>query len=273
MESHLRRYWWQYVIVDEAHVLKNEQSDISVAISKLHAVHTMLLSGTPLQNNMHELWALLSALHPSVFDDPTPFDNCFDLTHQVVDKAMLAKAHLMMQDLMIRRVKSQVEATVPDKEEMKIYCALTEMQRYWIRALLTHQADLIMTAEKHLGRAKDRAADQWKKLNNLLMQLRKVCNHPWLLPGAESDFDGETDETIVEGSGKLAMLDRLLPALQAKGHRCVIFSQFTSMLDILEDYINMRGYEYARLDGSVGRVKRTGAPVADRFRRGCFVVG
>jgi SWI/SNF-related matrix-associated actin-dependent regulator of chromatin subfamily A member 5 len=257
MENHLKRYWWQYLIVDEAHVLKNENSEISIVVSKLHSVQTMLLTGTPLQNNMHELWALLHVLHPKLFDDSVPFDKCFDLTHHISDEAMLAKAHLMMQHLMIRRVKSQVEVTVPDKEEMKIYCPLTDMQKYWTRKLLTHQADLIMTADKNLDAHGKGKKDTWKKLNNLLMQLRKVCNHPYQLPGAELDFDGGTDEDIVEGSGKLAMLDRMLPALQRNGHRCVIFSQFTSMLDILEDYIIMRGYDYARLDGSTNRVQRT----------------
>ena len=260
MEKQLKKHLWQYIVVDEAHVLKNEEAEISRVVSKLKSVHIMLLTGTPLQNNLHELWALLKILHPDVFDTKNgslPFDDCFDLTHQMVDKEMLQKANLMMGHLMKRRVKSQVESTVPPKEEMKIFCPLTALQRFWIEKLLTSQSDLIMTAEKNMQGEDEKYQDQYKKLNNLLMQLRKVCNHPYQLPGAEPDFDGSTDEDIVDGSGKLALLDKMLPALQKKNHRCVLFSQFTQMLDILEDYLIMRGYEYARLDGSTNRVKRT----------------
>ena len=88
------------------------------------------------------------------------------------------------------------------------------------------------------------------------MQLRKVCDHPWLMPGAEEISSGETTEEIVEASGKLKLLDRMLKKLKAGGHRVVLFSQFTSMLDILEDYLELRGYEFVRLDGSTNRYRR-----------------
>jgi SNF2 family DNA or RNA helicase len=88
----------------------------------------------------------------------------------------------------------------------------------------------------------DREAHEWKRLNNLLMQLRKVCNHPFSLPGSEPAFDGEsTGEAIVQASGKLVVLDKLLAKLKAAGHRVVLFSQFVMILDILEDYMKLRG--------------------------------
>ena len=87
-----------------------------------------------------------------------------------------------------------------------------------------------------------------------MMQLRKCTNHPYLFEEADP---GPTDERLVEASGKLRVLDRLLPKLQAAGHRCVLFSQFTSVLDVLEDYLNYRGYAFCRLDGGTNRVQRT----------------
>ena len=99
--------------------------------------------------------------------------------------------------------------------------------------------------------------DEWKKLNSLLMQLRKICCHPYLMPGAEHNFDGNTtSEDIVEASAKMKLLDQLLQQLKQKGHRVVLFSQFIGMLDILEDYIIMRGWDYCRLDGSTPRARR-----------------
>jgi SWI/SNF-related matrix-associated actin-dependent regulator of chromatin subfamily A member 5 len=89
-----------------------------------------------------------------------------------------------------------------------------------------------------------------------MMQLRKCCNHPYLFPGAEPDFDGSTSDDLIQASGKLQTLDLLLKKLQERGHRVVIFSQFTSMLDILSDFLKLREYKHARLDGSTNRVQR-----------------
>ena len=109
------------------------------------------------------------------------------------------------------------------------------------------------------------AGNDWAKLQSLMMQLRKVCNHPFLFPNAEAAVEasfssgawkGQCTETIVTSSGKMEMLDRLLRRLKSKGHRVVIFSQFTQMLDIIDDFLVMRGYQFARLDGSTNRVQR-----------------
>lgn len=102
----------------------------------------------------------------------------------------------------------------------------------------------------------DKESNDWRKLQQLLMQLRKCINHPYNFPGAEPDFDGNTSEDIVTASGKMMVLDQLLRKLKEKGHRVVLFSQFNTMLDIIEDYLNMRGYKYRRLDGSTNRVQR-----------------
>ena len=92
----------------------------------------------------------------------------------------------------------------------------------------------------------------WRKLMNLLLQLRKVCNHVYLMPDAAPD-PYVIDQDLVAGSGKLEMLDRMLPRLRADGHRVLLFSQFTSMLDILEDYCEYRDLPFVRLDGNTNR--------------------
>ena len=96
----------------------------------------------------------------------------------------------------------------------------------------------------------------WKKLQSLLMQLRKCCNHPYLFEGADPD-PGVTDESLIEASGKVHGLDRLLTKLKDRGHRVVLFSQFTTTLDLLDDVLRYRGYEFSRLDGGTNRVQRT----------------
>ena len=110
-----------------------------------------------------------------------------------------------------------------------------------------------------------------KVLSNLVMQLRKCCLHPFLFDGAEVDIDDTTCEDLIAASGKLTVLDMLLRSLYEKKHRVVLFSQFTSMLDILDDYCTMRGYKHCRFDGSTARAKRNfvvnkfNAPGSDCF--------
>ena len=249
--------WWRYVILDEGHIIKNEASDISKAVRRFHFEHALLLTGTPLQNDLHELWALLNFLFPDVFPDARVFDAAFDRGGGAGDPAVLRKAHAMMGKLMLRRVKGQVETNLPPKLETKILCPLAESQRWWYKRLLLRQSQLLAELESDAKDAGAGAASGgWKKLQSLLMQLRKCCNHPYLFEGADPD-PGVTDDGLVKASGKLDVLDRLLTKLKAKGHRCVLFSQFTSTLDILDDVLRYRGYEFSRLDGSTNRVQRT----------------
>lgn len=108
-------------------------------------------------------------------------------------------------------------------------------------------------------------------LSNLVMQLRKCCLHPYLFDGAETDIENPTCEDLIAASGKLAVLDKLLRSLYEKNHRVVLFSQFTSVLDILDDYCTMRGFKHCRFDGSTLRAKRNfivnqfNAPGSDYF--------
>ncbi|EGB07762.1 hypothetical protein AURANDRAFT_37691, partial [Aureococcus anophagefferens] len=250
--------WWRYVILDEGHIIKNEASDISKAVRRFHFEHALLLTGTPLQNDLHELWALLNFLFPDVFPESAAFDAAFDRGGGAAgDGSQLRRANEMMAALMKRRVKQEVEQRLPPKIETKILCPLAPCQRWWYKRLLLRQSQLLAELESDAKDAGAGAASGgWKKLQSLLMQLRKCCNHPYLFEGADPD-PGVTDDALVEASGKLHVLDRLLTKLKAKGHRCVLFSQFTSTLDLLDDVLRYRGYEFSRLDGSTNRVQRT----------------
>ena len=130
-------------------------------------------------------------------------------------------------------------------------------QLFWYKRLLLRESSLLRDLEtSYVGEASAAGAD-WKRLQSLLMQLRKCCNHPFLFPSAEPSAHEEYMPQLIAGSGKFALLDRLLAKLFAAGHRVVLFSQFTSTLDLLEELLQFRQYKYCRLDGSTNRVQRT----------------
>ena len=133
---------------------------------------------------------------------------------------------------------------------------LSETQLFWYKRLLLRESALLRDLETENAEHAKSGAD-WKKLSSLLMQLRKCCNHPFLFPGVEGDDDAPYAQQLIDGSGKFQLLDRLLAKLFAGGHRVVLFSQFTSTLDLLEDFLKSRQYKYCRLDGSTNRVQRT----------------
>ena len=132
-------------MLDEGHVIKNEATQISQTLRKLTYNSSLLLTGTPLQNNMHELWALLNFLYPYIFPDGSSdaFDSAFNLAASKVDDDMLTKAHYMLRPFVLRRIKADVEKTLPPKEEIKLYCPLSEMQAFWYKNLLMRESSLL----------------------------------------------------------------------------------------------------------------------------------
>ena len=253
---------WRLFVLDEGHRIKNENAGVSDAVRHIHCQMKLLLTGTPLQNNLHELFALLNFMFPHVFVSAEAFDACFDLARGSVDRSMLVKAKALLAPFILRRVKADVELNLPPKYEVKIGVPLSAPQLFWYKQLLMRDAEMLTqyggagngaAAEAPVAVENSEAAG--KKLQSLLTQLRKCCNHPYLFDGADPDPD-VTDEGLVEVSGKMLLLDRLLAKLKAGGHRVLLFSQFTSMLDILEDFCNMRSYQLCRLDGSCNRVQR-----------------
>jgi SWI/SNF-related matrix-associated actin-dependent regulator of chromatin subfamily A member 5 len=228
------RLMWRYMVLDEGHIIKNEKSQVAQAVRKVRCQSSLLLTGTPLQNNLHELWAVLNFLFPDIFPDSSAFDDCFNLTTSTVNKKTLQKAHYLLRPFLLRRVKSEVEGKLSPKVETKIFCPLSPMQLFWYQRLLLKDSSVLDSAFAEGGDEEDKPQEQqgeWRKLSSLLIQLRKCCNHPYLFPSAETVVatSGEAGEDVVTASGKLQVLDRLLPKLQKNGHRVVLFSQVSHL--------------------------------------------
>ncbi|XP_048043129.1 probable global transcription activator SNF2L1 [Megalobrama amblycephala] len=239
-KSVFKKFNWRYLVIDEAHRIKNEKSKLSEIVREFKTTNRLLLTGTPLQNNLHELWSLLNFLLPDVFNSASDFDSWFDTNNCLGDQKLVERLHAVLRPFLLRRIKAEVEKSLPPKKEVKIYLGLSKMQREWYTRILMKDIDILNSAGK---------MDKMRLLN-ILMQLRKCCNHPYLFDGAEPGPPYTTDTHLVINSGKMVALDKLLPKVQEQGSRVLIFSQMTRVLDILEDYCMWRGFEYCRLDGN-----------------------
>ena len=243
------KFKWEYLIVDEAHKIKNEESQISKRLRQLDSRNRLLLTGTPLQNNLHELWSLLNFLLPEIFSSSADFDEWFNLAGDGEDgqeltdaekeqrnKKIIEQLHRILRPFLLRRIKKEVERTLPPKVEIQVTVGITEQQKQIYRDLL-----------KRNMLEKGNSVTHFK---NILIQLRKVCNHPWLFEGQEPENMENPAEEIVKASGKMVFVDKLLKRSIQDGNQTLIFSGFTTQLDILEDYCYLKGIEYCRLDGS-----------------------
>lgn len=249
-KSHLKKFAWEYIIVDEAHRIKNEDSSLAQIIRLFNSRNRLLITGTPLQNNLHELWALLNFLLPDVFGDADAFDNWFSNQNADSD-TVVQQLHKVLRPFLLRRVKADVEKSLLPKKEMNLYVGMSDMQVNWYRKILEKDIDAVNNAA---GKKESKT-----RLLNIVMQLRKCCNHPYLFDGAEPGPPYTTDEHLVQNAAKMVMLDKLLVRLRAQGSRVLIFSQMSRVLDILEDYSVMRGYPYCRIDGSTAHEDRIAA--------------
>uniref|UniRef100_A0A0B6ZJP7 SWI/SNF-related matrix-associated actin-dependent regulator of chromatin subfamily A member 5 n=1 Tax=Arion vulgaris TaxID=1028688 RepID=A0A0B6ZJP7_9EUPU len=238
-KSVMKKFNWRYIVIDEAHRIKNEKSKLSEIVREFKSTNRLLLTGTPLQNNLHELWALLNFLLPDVFNNSEDFDSWFNANSCFGDQELVQRLHEVLRPFLLRRIKSDVEKKLLPKKETKIFIGLSKMQRELYTKILMKDIDVVNGA----GRS-----DKMRLLN-ILMQLRKCCNHPYLFDGMEPGPPYTTDYHLVENCGKMVILDKLLPRLKVEGSRVLIFSQMTRMLDILEDYCFWRNYDYCRLDG------------------------
>jgi SWI/SNF-related matrix-associated actin-dependent regulator of chromatin subfamily A member 5 len=237
-KSSLKKISWEYIIIDEAHRIKNVDSILSQIVRLFHSTNRLLITGTPLQNNMHELWALLNFLLPDVFSNVGDFDSWFTEQKSGDEEkdgdAIVQQLHKVLRPFLLRRVKVDVEKSLLPKREINVYVPLSEMQRKWYRSILEKDIDAVNGLQsKKEGKT---------RLLNIIMQLRKCCNHPYLFDGAEPGPPFTTDEHLVFNSGKMLVLDKLLKSMKAKGSRVLIFSQMSRVLDILEDYCQFRQY-------------------------------
>ncbi|KAG2339495.1 hypothetical protein BDR05DRAFT_1062101 [Suillus weaverae] len=268
-KSALKKFSFEYIVIDEAHRIKNVDSILAQIVRSFMSRGRLLITGTPLQNNLKELFALLNFICPEIFSDYADLDSFLhkddDSAEGEEDKSkkVVEALHKILRPFLLRRVKADVEKNLLPKKEINIYVGLTEMQRKWYRSVLEKDIDAVngLTGKKE-GKT---------RLMNMVMQLRKVTCHPYLFDGAEPGPPYTTDEHLIQNSGKMIILDKLLKSMNEKGSRVLIFSQMSRVLDILEDYCLFRGFKYCRIDGSTAHDDRIVAideynkPGSDRF--------
>jgi len=247
----LSRVNWKYIIVDEGHRMKNRNCKLSTILaSSYKSKHRLLLTGTPLQNSLPELWSLLNFLLPHIFNSVENFEQWFNAPfsssgeqvelNEEETLLVINRLHSVLRPFLLRRLKVEVEDQLPDKVEKVLKCELSAMQRRMYTAMQEHGVTFTSTCNNGKG-------GSVRGLMNTLMQLRKICNHPYLF---NAEMDWNIDDDLVRASGKFALMDRILPKLKASGHRVLIFSQMTQLMDIMGDYFQYRNFKYLRLDGS-----------------------
>lgn len=218
----------------------------------------LLLTGTPLQNNLHELWALLNFLLPDEFADADDFDAFFQSSEKAEE--VTGKLFKILRPFLLRRLKADVEKGLPSKTEINMYLPMSQMQKTLYSNILKKDVDAIN------GKGGERS-----RLLNIVMQLRKCSNHPYLFEGQEPGPPFVEGEHLVQNSQKLKVLDKLLIKAKAEGDRVLVFSQMTRMLDIMEDYCWYRGHKYCRIDGGIAgdvredMIENFMSPDSDKF--------
>ncbi|OHT03259.1 Type III restriction enzyme, res subunit family protein [Tritrichomonas foetus] len=243
---------WHFVIIDEAHRLKNMHSKIYRYMYSLQMDHILLMTGTPIQNNIDEIFALLHFIAPNQFPSLEEFKSKHHNIESAEDVKSLKAA---LKPYMLRRKKRDVEASIAGKEETIVEVELTRIQKFYYRLLIDRKSEELTKKYQKIS-----------ELQNLAMQLRKVCNHPFLLPEVEKEIvkDGQNPlNVMIESSGKLVFVDKLLAKLAPTGEKVLIFSQMVKVLDILEDFLTYRHYKFERLDGQVHGALRQAS--IDRF--------
>ncbi|KAK9833308.1 hypothetical protein WJX81_005199 [Elliptochloris bilobata] len=260
--SVFQRYTWETVIVDEGHRLKSSKGHARRVIEALSIKWLLLLTGTPIQNNMAELHGIMSLLDAEEFGDEDDFLERYGggRANPMPDPEQVHALQEALRPRFLRRMKEDVE-TLPEKEEVVVWVELTAQQRIFYKGIYEGRIGALLAGT---------GAKNLPNLNNLAMQLRKVCCHPFLCEGLEQDVASrkagmDTAELLTVASGKMLLLHKLLPKLRREGHKVLIFSQFTRMLDILEDYLAVAQYPCERIDGSVGLRERQAA--IDRYSK------
>lgn len=272
----LSKIRWRSLLVDEAHRLKNHRSKLFEELASVPRDHCILLTGTPIANATEELWALLHFANPQTFQNHNEFLEKFG---QMTDASQVNELHALLKPYLLRRVKEDVEKSLPNKEETILEVSLTPIQKQFYKAIYERNTSFLFKGAK---------PNNAPSLMNVMMELRKCCNHPYLVKGAEDrilkdaaaklegkkDADGNEvainygklfEEQLVKSSGKMVLMEKLLQKLFKGGHKVLIFSQMVKVLDLLEELLKVKKYRYERLDGTTSSSARLHA--VERFKR------
>ncbi len=257
----LNKVIWQYIIVDEGHRMKNYKSKFTQTLgTQFNSVYRLLLTGTPLQNNLSELWALLNFLLPKIFNSCEDFEKWFnqpfssklpgekntELTEEQ-ELLIINRLHHILLPFLLRREKREVEKELPSKTEYVIKLQMSEWQKIVYQQI---KEQGLLAEDPSTGRLGKKA------LMNTMMQLRKICNHPYLFIDYNNAMLENISDWIYKSSGKFEFLDRIIPKLLYFKHKILIFSQMTQLLNILERYFMFKKIKCLRLDGTTKAEER-----------------
>jgi ATP-dependent helicase STH1/SNF2 len=253
----LSKIKWIHMIIDEGHRMKNSSSKLSATLTQYYSTrYRLILTGTPLQNNLPELWALLNFVLPTIFKSVKSFDEWFntpfantggqdkmELTEEE-QILVIRRLHKVLRPFLLRRLKKDVEKDLPDKTEKVIKCKFSSLQARLYKQMVTHNK--LVVSDGKGGKTGARG------LSNMIMQLRKLCNHPFVFDEVENQMNpaNTSNDLLWRTAGKFELLDRVLPKYQKTGHRVLMFFQMTAIMDIMEDYLRYRGISFMRLDGT-----------------------
>ncbi|XP_047161862.1 CHD3-type chromatin-remodeling factor PICKLE-like [Vigna umbellata] len=296
---------WECMIVDEGHRLKNKNSKLFSSLTQLSSKHRVLLTGTPLQNNLDELFILMHFLDAGKFGSLEEFQEEFK---DINREEQILRLHKMLAPHLLRRMKKDVMTELPPKKELILRVELSSLQKEYYKAILTRNYPILT-----------RQAGVHISLINVVMELRKLCCHPFMFDGFQPDLNINDEKApletftakvfnflefkvinidifcwlilrfcyyyyflsflfhshLLESSGKLQLLDKMMVKLKEQGHRVLIYSQFQKMLDLLEDYCCYNNWQFERIDGKVGgaerqvKIDRFNAEDSSRF---CFLL-
>lgn len=251
-KSFLSKIKWLYMIIDEGHRMKNTESKLVATLTSYYSTrYRLILTGTPLQNNLPELWALLNFVLPKIFNSSRSFDEWFNAPFantgekfELNEEEMLLiirRLHKVLRPFLLRRLKKDVEAELPDKIERIIKCPMSSLQ---IKLYNLVKEKTLLTSGT--------ASSGIRRFNNTIMQLRKICNHPFVFEEVEQQVNPYhlTNELLFRVAGKFELLRRMLGKLKATGHKVLMFFQMTMVMTVMEDFMTLEGFKYLRLDGS-----------------------
>ncbi|KAI9646253.1 transcriptional regulator [Ciborinia camelliae] len=278
----LSKIKWVHMIIDEGHRMKNAQSKLSATLTQYYTTrYRLILTGTPLQNNLPELWALLNFVLPTIFKSVKSFDEWFntpfantggqdkmELTEEE-QILVIRRLHKVLRPFLLRRLKKDVEKDLPDKTEKVIKCKFSALQARLYKQMVTHNKLVVSDGKGGKTGAKG--------LSNMIMQLRKLCNHPFVFGEVEDQMNPQNtiNDSLWRSAGKFELLDRILPKYQATGHRVLMFFQMTAIMDIMGEFLEYRGIKFMRLDGTTKSddrselLKEFNAPNSEYF---CFLL-